>query len=236
MNNNVAIYTCITGGYDTPTDGFEHKDGYDYFLFSDAPIKTKSWENILLSFNSADNLSDVKKQRFVKTHPFEILKDYDIAVWIDANTDVSNKLYEYVDKNKDNFITFKIHPRRNCIYDEIKECITAKKETSEMGKIIKDKLKLDEYPEHNGLYETNIIISHPQNAEVKQLFSKWWEEIHKFSHRDQLSLNYVIWKNHLEKLVSAVNTSDFRPKKHSKILRKNDDIFPEAQKKLEIIV
>lgn len=224
---NIAIYTCITGGYDIPTDGFEHKDGYDYFLFSDVAIPTKSWKNITLTFNNADTLTNAKKQRFIKTHPFEILKDYDIVVWIDANTDINDKLYKYIEDNKNNLITFKIHPTRDCIYDEIKTCIKARKETPEMGVFIYKKLKADGYPEHNGLYETNIIVSHAQNDKVKQLLTKWWEEIYKFSHRDQLSLNYVIWKNHLEEIVTGVKSNDFKPKTHKKL------IFQEKQSEVK---
>lgn len=216
--NNIAIYTCITGGYDTPTDGFEQKEGYDYFLFSDIPIEVKSWKNMIMTFHNAESLSNVKRQRFVKTHPFVVLQDYDIVVWVDANTDISQKLYDYIEKNKDNSITFKNHPNRDCIYDEIRVCVAVRKENAIVGGCVMNKLLSEKYPHHNGLYETNIIISHPQDERVRELFVKWWNEIHTNSHRDQLSLNYVIWKNHLEDVVHAETTYDFNPKIHRRII------------------
>lgn len=215
--NRIAIYTCITGGYDIPTDGFEHKEGYDYLLFSEAPIQTKSWKNLIASFNSESNLTVVKKQRFIKTHPFDILKDYDIVVWIDGNTDVNEKLYKYVEENKDNIITFKKHPDRDCIYKEIKTVIKGRKEEREIGELVYNNLMREGYPVNNGLFETNIIILHPNNEDVKTLFNAWWREIEKFSKRDQLSLNYVIWKLHYENLVTVRETSDFKPKLHKRI-------------------
>lgn len=217
MKNSIAIYTCITGGYDTPTDGFEHKDGYDYYLFSEVPIKTKSWKNLIISFNAESNLTTVKKQRFIKTHPFEVLKDYDVVVWIDGNTDINQKLYDYVENNKNNIITFKKHPDRDCIYDEIKECVLRGKEERDIGELVYDKLTIEGYPTHNGLFETNIIISHPNNEDAKKLFNTWWCEIQRFSKRDQFSLNYVIWKLHCEDIITLRETSDFKPKFHTRL-------------------
>lgn len=214
--SNIAIYTCITGGYDIPTDGFEHKEGYDYFLFSDVPIKTKSWRNFLITFDNAEGLSDVKKQRFIKTHPFEVLKGYDIAVWVDANTDINKKLYDYIEQNKDNVITFKKHPNRDCIFDEIEACLLSRKEKPDVAKRIFKKLVSEGYPKHNGLFESNVIISHITNNDVKSLYESWWCEIHCFSHRDQLSLNYVIWEHHLESIVTCMETNYFKPKSHKR--------------------
>ena len=68
MGNRIVIFTCITGGYDTPSDDFEHVDGFDYIMFSDVPIQTNSWKNFIISFDT-DTLSQVKKQRYIKTHP-----------------------------------------------------------------------------------------------------------------------------------------------------------------------
>jgi hypothetical protein len=211
--SKIVIYTCITGGYDTPTDSFEHKDGYNYFLFSDVPINTKSWKNFIITFNT-NNLSSVKKQRYIKTHPHDILKDYDVVVWIDANTSIDDKLYKYIEENKDNIITFKKHPDRDCIYDEIKEVVLRGKEDRIIGEAIYNWYGQEGFPKHYGLYETNIIISHPQNKDVENLFNKWWGEIYRNSHRDQLSLNYVIWKYNIKDIVTETDSKDFKPKFH----------------------
>lgn len=209
-----AIFTCITGGYDTPCDDFEHVDGFDYIMFSDVPIQTNSWKNFIISFDT-DTLSQVKKQRYIKTHPHVILKDYDIAVWIDANTSVDDKLYKYIEENKNNAITFKKHPDRDCIYDEIKEVVLRGKENKKIGEFLYNRYQKEEFPNHYGLYETNIIISHPNSEGVQNLFEKWWGEIYKNSHRDQLSLNYIIWKYNLKEFISETASKHFKPKNHN---------------------
>ena len=215
-NKNIAIYTCITGDYESPTDGFQKKDGYDYYLFCDKIIPVNSWSLLIPQFSNDENLTPVKKQRMIKTHPFIVMKDYDIVVWIDANTTIDDKLYKYIQANKNNPITFKQHPDRDCIYDEIKECVLWEKETINHGQFLYNRYYSEKYPYHNGLFETNIIISHPHDSEVMRLFNKWWFEIYNYSHRDQLSLNYVIWKFGFNKIITSVKCDDFPPKFHTK--------------------
>ena len=74
-NKNIAIYTCITGDYESPTDGFQKKDGYDYYLFCDKIIPVNSWSLLIPQFSNDENLTPVKKQRMIKTHPFLVMKD-----------------------------------------------------------------------------------------------------------------------------------------------------------------
>ena len=213
--SKIAIYTCITGGYERPTDNFKHKDGYDYFLFSETPIKTKSWRNFTITFN-VDTLSNAKRQRFIKTHPHKILEGYDVVVYVDGNTDINDKLYKYIEENKNNIITFKKHPNRDCIYDEIKAVTLVRKEKNDICESIRKKYLNEGFPKHYGLYENNVIISHPNNEEVIDLFERWWNEIYKNSHRDQLSLNYVIWKYGFKGIISESDSKDFKPKSHIK--------------------
>lgn len=220
--NRIAIYTCITGDYEYPTDGFKKKKGYDYYLFCDKVFPVKSWQMMIPKYSEDTKLSDVKRQRLIKTHPFWVLNDYDIVVWVDANTTIDDKLYRYIERNKNNKITFKIHPERDCIYSELKECVFWGKESVELGQHIFRMYDQEQYPKHNGLYETNIIISHIHEPEVVDLYNAWWVQIYTYSHRDQLSLNYVIWKNKMKNVVTAVRSYDFPPKPHQKIERKHE--------------
>ena len=211
MNN--VICTCITNGYDIPKDNFEHKINFEYILFSDKPIQTKSWKNIVYNPEIQNN----KKQRYIKTHLTQLLNKYNLICYIDGNIDINDKLYKYIKENENNLLTFKKHPHRDCIYDEFNACVKCKKETLENCNKLKERYQKENYPKHNGLFETNIIIVHTGNEKINELFEKWWEEIFNNSHRDQLSLNYVIWKYHFEDIISCAISNDFQPKKHKNI-------------------
>lgn len=213
-----AIYTCITGRYDTPTDNFRIDPDYDYILLSDEYIKTNCWKCLIPVFRNAEHLDNTKKQRYMKTHPHEIFGGkYDAVIWIDANTTIDEKLYNYIRCNIDHAITFKNHPMRHCIYDELSAVEKFGKDTKEMCRRLRLRYIHENYPCKNGLYETNIIISHPQDKTVQTIFNEWWKEIEQNSKRDQLSLNYILWKNKLQDFPHSTNTSDFLPKQHKRL-------------------
>lgn len=214
MKNNIIIYTGITGGYDIPTDNFKKRNGYEYHMFFDKPTYVKSWECYIHKFQDDIRLTDQKKQRYLKTHPHMLFPENEIVVYIDANTTIDQKLYDYIEENKDYPVTFKKHPERDCIYDEIKECCLRGKEEREMCELVYNKYTYENYPKHNGLFENNIIISHPANPQVKEIFENWWKEIYWFSKRDQFSLNYVLWKYNLSDIVNVAVSDDFHPKIH----------------------
>lgn len=217
-NKKVLIYTAMSGAYESPTDNFEHRDGYDYVLLSDEVLETVSWRCLKVTFNNAEGLSNIKKARFLKTHPHTLFKeDYDAVVYVDCNTSIDDKLYNYIDKYINNPITFKQHNDRNCVYQEIMACYFSKKEDPGMLLKLYDRYTREGYPRDNGLLETNVIILHHKDPQVIELLNIWWEEIFNFSHRDQLSLNYLIWRNHLSDFISSAKTFDFPPKVHQKM-------------------
>ena len=86
------------------------------------------------------------------------------------------------------------HPDRNSINSEIDAVIVARKDTKEKALFLRERYKNISYPDNNGLSENNIIIRKHNNKSCIKLMENWWEEIRKYSHRDQLSLSYIIWK------------------------------------------
>lgn len=214
-DNDIIIYTCITGNYDIPQDDFKKKEGYRYIMISDKPIQTNSWENIVCDFGELRNLSNVKKQRYVKCHPYQFFDDDCLTVWVDGNLPVNDKLYKYIAENKFYDVTFKKHPQRDCIYDECDAVVVLRKETSNITESLKRRYKQEGFPYHYGLMETNIIIRKGKEF-VKRLMEEWWQEIKKNSHRDQLSINYAIWKQGVKDKVHVVTTCDFPPMGHKR--------------------
>jgi hypothetical protein len=86
--------------------------------------------------------------------------------------------------------------------------------------------------------ETNIIIRKGKEF-VKRLMEEWWQEIKKNSHRDQLSINYVIWKQGIKDKVHVVTTCDFPPMGHkrgqaSRVVVTKVNTQPTVTKKVKI--
>ena len=53
------------------------------------------------------------------------------------------------------------------------------------------------YPQNNGLGFTCGLVRYHNRPILKNAMEMWWTEIKYGSKRDQLSFNYVAWKNKL---------------------------------------
>jgi hypothetical protein len=73
------------------------------------------------------------------------------------------------------------------------------------------------------LIESNIFIANSRSERVTEFFDLWWEQINRFSHRDQLSLNYcldetgITWTSMRPRGISSRNHPDFVIFKHGDI-------------------
>ena len=77
-----------------------------------------------------NGLSQVKQQRVVKICPHRYLKEYDISIWVDGNLEIVGdvrKLVDEYDLDKADLYV-RVHPQRNCIYDEAEAVIHYKKD------------------------------------------------------------------------------------------------------------
>ena len=97
------------------------------------------------------------------------------------------------------------HPKRNSIFNLIifslivfNRVTLLKKEKKSIGKIIYKRYKKEKFPDNKGLIESCIIIRNHNNQRCIKFMNKWFYEIKKFSHRDQLSFNYINWKNNIK--------------------------------------
>lgn len=203
--NKIAVYTCITGNYDNLLEISEKSDKIDYICFTDNKnLKSASWK--IKYFSEIDGfgilkneITPVKKQRLIKILSHKFLSEYDTTLWVDANIKIQHNLYNFItsfDLEKCPIYTNK-HPTRNCLYQEVLAVVKLKKDKYENIRPQVLRYKSEKYPVNNGMAETNIILRNNKDLRNHLLELKWAKEILQGSHRDQLSFNYVIWKNKL---------------------------------------
>ena len=125
-----VVYSAIIGGYDEPFP-FIKQEGFDYFLFSDRNYNNTNWTILpipkyILSFN----LSNFKKQRYIKVHPHLFFKDYEISIYIDASYTIKDDLNKFLLRllSPKYNLYFIQHPVRNSIFQEISAVIFFKKD------------------------------------------------------------------------------------------------------------
>lgn len=195
--NKKVVYTCISGNYDTLQDPEFVTEGFDYICFTDQSFTSKVWE-IKPIPEELNGLSQVKRQRNIKINAHKYLSDYDFSVWVDANIVLKGDINKYVEENcneKDTVLYIGEHPQRDCIYKEGEVCIKLKKDTKENINLQLDVYRKEGFPEHYGLPQSCIILRYHNDESCKRLMESWWEQVEKYSHRDQLSFSYVLWKN-----------------------------------------
>lgn len=197
----VAIYTVNIGGYDTVLQPIIKSENVDYFYVSDKkPSNLGKWEWIDANKFIKDlDTTNVKKARYIKTHPHLIFKDYKYSIFIDGNIRTVVDISKFVNNiNKKTKIAIHPHPYRECIYDEAINCKrSGKGNNKEIDKQI-ETYRNEGMPEKYGLFETNVVVREHNNELCKKIMEDWWNEIFTKSERDQLSLTYVLWKNKLK--------------------------------------
>ena len=194
----VVIYTVNIGGYDSILQPIVKSDNVDYFYVSDKePKYLGKWKWIdAKPYLTNLNTTNVKKARYIKTHPHLIFPEYKYSIFIDGNIRTITDISKFVNKiNKLTKTAIHPHPYRECIYDEANNCKNSGKGDPTVIDNQVNEYKKEGMPEKYGLFETNVVVREHNDEICKKIMEEWWNEISAKSERDQLSLTYVLWKN-----------------------------------------
>lgn len=198
FNEKIVIYTVNIGKYDRLIQPLIKNENVDFILVSDKkPNDLGQWKWIDANkYIPSSNLSNVKKARFIKTHPHLIFNKYKYSIFIDGNIRCITDITEFIPKiNKKTKIAIHPHPYRDCIYKEIESCKTTGKGNYNVMKKQLEEYEKEGMPKEFGLFETNVFIREHNDLNCIKIMDDWWNEINIKSERDQLSFTYVLWKN-----------------------------------------
>ena len=191
-----VIYSALVGGYDEILQPLVVDERFDYVLFSNDIVGSQVgvWQIKPITYTNSDN---TRVCRYVKTHPEDLLKDYEVSVWMDANVQLlTNELYErIVELDRQGVVISSMwHPVRKCIYEE---AFAVMNMMVEHERVVVDWchfLRKENYPKDHGLCETNVVYRKHGDSLIRRVDDSWWRCIDQHSRRDQLSFNYVLWK------------------------------------------
>lgn len=203
LDERVAVYTCITGGYDSVIDPLFVPDNCDFYALTDFPISAKSkWKRIDVSqVQIPDSArlqikdSSVLLNRYFKMNPQLLFPDYKYSVYVDGNIRICTDMTEYVNRiSSIGISTFK-HSQRNCIYEEAEACVAMGKETREKVNEHINHLREAGMPRNYGMAQCSIIVREHNKINCVKLMDEWWFEFTRHAKRDQLSFPFVMYKN-----------------------------------------
>jgi hypothetical protein len=194
-----VVYTVNLGRYDK-LKKINKQKGWDYFAFIDSNINQyndTNWTLILVPEEvNILNLSKVKCTRYLKLHPHLYFRNYSISIYIDATYSIIGDLDEFLLRLlSSKYSIFSLeHPDTGSIFEELIVVTNVKKEKNITTSLVRNKYKKEKFPDNTGLPENSLIIRKHNEENCIILMENWWDEIKNFSHRDQLSFNYAMWK------------------------------------------
>jgi len=175
----------------------------DRVCFTDLDIKSDFYQ---IKKMNLDSLVSVRRQRWLKVCiPDEIFDNYEYSVYVDCKRE-SVVDFEWLlsfMKPTSDFVTRR-HKTRDCIYEEGKVCIEKRKDDEAIILKQLDFYHNEGYPFHNGLHYSYILLRR-HTKRLKEFLKLWWEQIEKYSFRDQISLPYVAWKHSMKISICARN-------------------------------
>lgn len=185
---NVTVFTAIFGNYEKPKKPF-FNENVKYVIFSDRPYKIDPWEVRVVPRVG----SPAKTARHYKILSTKYLPNSDVTIWHGGWLRIVGDPMVAVNYLKNNDIAMEPHKERNCIYKEAKTCIGMRKSNPELTKRQMAVYRKDGFPANYGLTSAFLIVR--RNTEViRKLEELWWQQIERFTVRDQLSLMYCMWK------------------------------------------
>ncbi len=186
-----AVVTCVTGGYDRIQIPAVIDPSCHYVVFTDSPnLQHPLWEPRHVPYWHPD---PTRMARFVKTHLPDLLPEFDVIVWVDANICIRSSLEPLISSFSEQPLpaAFIRHPHRESIAAEVEACdFYAKDDPIGMRELL---THFDEIGyQTDQLIESNLFMIKPRSVEVRAAMKLWWDLIDRYSRRDQLSLNFSL--------------------------------------------
>ena len=194
----VAVYTCIVGGYDDLREPLCISDKCDYFLISDkAPTKQSVYKYINISECGLEYIKDnTRKNRYCKMMPHKFFSEYKYSIYVDGQVQIKS---EHILNNLQELPSTRIIAYADnfwdCIYMEAMRAAEAMRDKKETIVSQVEKYWLEGMPEHFGSVLCPVLLREHNNPICVKLMNEWWEEVENYSRKDQISFPYVIWKN-----------------------------------------
>ena len=211
----IVVYTALFGDYDELLPVETPDSNADYVCFSDRERETCGvWQIVPSPFYHPD---PVRMARYVKLHPFDLFPDYEWALWVDGNLCFKESVTDCVRRveSAGSQVAMIPHKYRDCVYEEALECLRCGKVFA--GDVVRQVLAYlsEGIPGHGGMYETNCMVMSLKDPDLEDAFSLWWQQVERYSCRDQIALGHVLHARSLRifellpKGVSAYESPDF---------------------------
>jgi hypothetical protein len=190
----VAIYTCVTGGYDTISKLNEIDADVDYICFNDGNVVVpEPWVDVRLSLHL--NEKDLNRHVKILPHLYPQLAGCDLLIYVDGSVSIVGSIVDFCSEilaREGSFFVFD-HPNRKCAYAESIACLESKKASLLEVRCAIMTMKQMALPEAFGLFECGVI-ARKNIPNLIEFSNKWWRYYNTVIKRDQIALMLTAWE------------------------------------------
>lgn len=190
----IVLYTALFSNYDKVEHESAIYKGYDRVIFTDQNIQESDYLKVV-KIPKGVFRDPVIANRFFKFHPHFFFKEYDFAVYHDANLDVVGSINEFVKMlaTIHEPVSIYAHPCRNTVSEELDALLY-------YGQIgvgtyikVRNMINMDTgFYNRLTLTENNIIISKPNDIHMQRLFELCFNKFVNVVRRDQIALSLAL--------------------------------------------
>jgi len=211
MKNNILILTSNVGNKDNLKDQINIFPNCDYIALVDSHQNVNSWvQHQSFNFSNIDQFQNRRNSKLYKILSSWIFNQYEYIVWLDATQHLKFNPQELIDKHDEfDYLLFK-HGERNCLYDELNTVNLLHLDNSDVLNQQYEYYKYQGMPYNYGLYEMGFHIK-KVNKNTMNLDLMWFEQVNKFSSRDQCSFPFCLWKMNDEIKIKYVGEYENNP-------------------------
>lgn len=199
---NIAVYTCNVGNYDIVLPPRVPANGIPFYCFTDQPRRrVAGWTMLPLGHPLAVRRPDLVN-RYHKFFPHRILPGVNCSIYIDARIKVFGDLLPWVKKwvaRNVAMISTK-HPKRVTIFEEAERCIERGLFDEHETNVLRQQIaayRAEGMPATSPLSQNGILLRFHYAPGLDEAMELWWQQLLRYTKRDQLSLSYVLWKTGL---------------------------------------
>lgn len=191
----VCIYTSLFGDYDDlPEIQCNSSSNIEFVAFTDRfhVLADKRWKQIICE---ADGVSENMSAKKFKIMPHVYLKDYHCSLFVDANTVFTGDISALLSMlhSAGPFVMWR-HPLRTNLFMEACAVIASGRASPSIVLNQMATYAQSRIGHHTGLCEGSFIWRRHNDEKVIAFMEEWWSHIISYSHRDQLSLCYLMWR------------------------------------------
>lgn len=201
QEDRIAVYTCITGGYDDYKEPQYISDQCDYYLISEYPPLGNSvynWINVRDVVPAyIDN--SIYQNRYCKMFPHKIFPQYRYSIYIDGNVTIIGKVEKFVKKIENIPLIVPAKCFSDNYYSQMIRMMKIGFDQAETFIKQAYDYRTKGMPDTVGTFFCTILIREHNHPVCVNIMEDWWKEYNKFSNRDQMSFPFVLWENGIKK-------------------------------------